>query len=165
VINLAQTVISRYYRAPERKQVPAKLLRMNKNELLQEIRDNTYTMLMPSPVAGVGVFAIVDIPKGCRDMFSKPGEDDDWVELDRSEVDRLPSHTRQLIENYCLFDDSVYYVPAGGFKTMDVSLFINHGDLPNLVSVEDGKYFEAVRDIKAGEELFLDYGTIVDDES
>jgi SET domain-containing protein len=31
--------------------------------------------------------------------------------------------------------------------------------------VEDGKYFEAVRDIKAGEELFLDYGTIVDDES
>jgi SET domain-containing protein len=59
----------------------------------------------------------------------------------------------------------VYYVPAGGFKTMDVSLFINHGDLPNLVSVEDGKYFEAVRDIKAGEELFLDYGTIVDDES
>jgi SET domain-containing protein len=32
---------------------------------------------------------------------------------------------------------------------------------PNIISVNDGDYFEALREIKAGEELYLDYGEIV----
>jgi SET domain-containing protein len=158
-------LISPYYRVHGGYATPANSARMKKFELLQEIRDHTYIMLMPSTVEGVGVFAIVNIPKGCRDMFSKPGTDDEWVEIDRQEVDRLPTHARRLIENYCLFDQTRYFVPAGGFKAMDLSLFINHADIPNIASVEDGRYFEALRDIKAGEELFLDYGTIVKDGS
>ena len=47
---------------------------------------------------------------------------------------------------------------------MDVSLFLNHADTPNIISVNDGDYFEAIRDIKAGEELLIDYGGIVDGE-
>jgi SET domain-containing protein len=46
---------------------------------------------------------------------------------------------------------------------MDLSLFINHSDTPNIRSVNDGDYFEALREIEAGEELFLDYGEIVPD--
>jgi SET domain-containing protein len=41
-------------------------------------------------------------------------------------------------------------------------VFLNHSDQPNLMSVNDGEYFEAIRDIGSGEELFVDYGTIVD---
>ncbi|MFX9054095.1 SET domain-containing protein [Acinetobacter baumannii] len=45
---------------------------------------------------------------------------------------------------------------------MDVSLFLNHSDTPNIISVNDGAYFKAIRTIQKGEELFVDYGTIVD---
>ncbi len=43
-------------------------------------------------------------------------------------------------------------------------MFINHADEPNIISIDDGDYFEAIVDIKAGEELVIDYGTIVDSD-
>jgi SET domain-containing protein len=43
-------------------------------------------------------------------------------------------------------------------------VYLNHSDQPNLISVNDGEFFEAIRDIEAGEELLIDYGTIVDSE-
>lgn len=138
---------------------------MNATEfLLQELIDNTYVRLQPSAVAGIGVFAIRDIPKGCRAMFSKPNAADQWVTLTRAQVQALPDYARALVENFCLFDEAVYYVPQQGFKSIDVSLFLNHADSPNVQSIDDGNYFEALRDIAVGEELFLDYGKIVDSE-
>jgi SET domain-containing protein len=138
---------------------------MDKNRLLAELRQSTYVMLRPSAVSGVGVFAVVDIPKGCREMFSKPDPEEKWITLSMQEVESLPAHAQFLIGNYCLFDEELnYFVPEHGFKKMDLSLFINHGDEPNLKSINDGDYFEALRDIKAGEELLLDYGEIVPDE-
>jgi SET domain-containing protein len=68
------------------------------------------------------------------------------------------------VGNYCLYDETNYFVPAQGFKKMDVSLFLNHSDTPNIISIHDGDYFEAIRDIKVGEELLIDYGGIVDGE-
>ena len=44
---------------------------MNKEELLKELSVNTWVMIRPSPIEGIGVFALQDIPKGCRSMFSK----------------------------------------------------------------------------------------------
>lgn len=130
----------------------------NKLDLLNEIINNTYVALRPSAVAGVGVFALRDIPKGCQDMFSKPDPSDKWIEVPLSEVDRLPEHARFLIWNYCLFDDTHYYVPDYGFKKIDLCLFLNHSDEPNVRSINGGEYFQATRDIREGEELFLDYG-------
>jgi hypothetical protein len=137
---------------------------MNKEDLLNELTNHSYVMLRPSTVAGVGVFAIRDIPRGCRDMFSKPDRNEQWISIEKSEVESLPEHSRLLIENYCLFDDKSYFVPDYGFKKIDLSLFLNHSDTPNIISVQDGEYFEATRDIRTGEELFIDYGEIVDGE-
>lgn len=135
-----------------------------KEQLLNELINNTFVILKPSPVAGIGVFAIRDIEKGCRAMFSKPDKNDQWITIARKEVEALPDHAKHLIYNYCLYDEENYFVPDYGFKKIDVSLFLNHSDTPNLKSVEDGNYFEATRDIKNGEELFLDYGEIVENE-
>ena len=126
------------------------------------LRSESYVMLRPSPIAGIGVFAIADIPKGCRDMFSKPDPDDHWVPISRADVEALPAHARHLVENYCLFDAEQYFVPKHGFKKMDLVCFLNHSDAPNVMSIDDGAYFEAMRDIADGEELFVDYGEIVD---
>ncbi len=135
-----------------------------KEQLLNELINNTFVILKPSSVAGIGVFAIRDIEKGCRAMFSKPDKNDQWITISKKEVESLPDHAQHLIYNYCLYDEESYFVPDYGFKKIDVSLFLNHSDTPNLRSVEEGNYFEATRDIKNGEELFLDYGEIVEGE-
>jgi SET domain-containing protein len=134
---------------------------MTKAELLAELSANTYVMLKPSPVEGIGVFAIKNIPKGCRQMFSKPSVNDKWVTVTKQEVAALPPHAQFIVGNYCLYDDENYFIPDNGFKKIDLSLFLNHAGTPNIISINDGDYFEAIRDIKAGEELFIDYGEIV----
>ena len=140
-------------------------LRITRQRLLATLRNDSYVMLRPSPVAGIGVFAIADIPKGCRAMFSQPEPAEHWIGLARADVEALPPHARRLVENYCLYDDAQYFVPEHGFKKIDLACFLNHSDTPNVMSIEDGAYFEAMRDITDGEELFVDYGDIVDDDS
>lgn len=129
-----------------------------KQNLLQTLA-STFIQLKPSTVHGIGVFAICDIPKGRRDIFSPPHNE--FTAISFEEAAQLPVHTQHLIENYCLFDETQFFVPNTGFKILDLALFLNHSNLPNLLSINDGDYFETIRDIKAGEELFLDYGEIV----
>ena len=119
-------------------------------------------MLKPSPIEGIGVFAIRDIPKGCRTIFSAGiGE---WIKVSIDEVEKLPAHSRNLVETYCLYDEENYFVPSYGFKLMDTVLYLNHSAQFNIASVNDGEQFEALRDIEAGEELLVDYGSIVEVE-
>ncbi len=133
---------------------------MTKEELLQELSQEMYAMLRPSPVHGIGVFAMRDIPKGCRTIFSRNvGE---WIKLPIADVEKLPDHSRNLVETYCLYDEEHYYVPDYGFKVMDMVNYLNHSSSPNIISVNDGEYFEALTDIAAGEELLVNYGSIVD---
>jgi SET domain-containing protein len=135
---------------------------MTRDELLHELSQETYAALKPSAVHGIGVFAIRDIPKGCRTIFSRNvGE---WIKLPIAEVEKLPEHSRSLIETYCLYDETDYYVPDYGFKVMDIVNYLNHSSDPNIISVNDGEYFEALKDIPAGKELFVDYGEIVEVE-
>ena len=129
-------------------------------ELLQQLQTETYVMIKASPVHGIGVFAITDIPKGCRNIFSKGmGE---WIKVPIREVEALPEHTKSLIETYCLFDEENYFVPEYGFKMIDPVIYLNHSSSPNIISINDGEEFEAVVDIPAGQELLVNYGHLVD---
>jgi SET domain-containing protein len=135
---------------------------MTKDELLTQLKQDNYVMLKPSPVHGIGVFAIRPIPKGCRTIFSAGvGE---WIKISIQEVEALPLHSRNLIETYCLYDEENYFVPDYGFKLMDLVLYLNHSAEPNIISVNDGEQFEALRDINEGEELLVNYGSIVEVE-
>ena len=44
-------------------------------------------------------------------------------------------------------------------------MYLNHSDEPNLKQMEGGNYFVTLRDIKAGEELFIDYNTLTIDNA
>ena len=145
---------------PAHKEAADLYYNMTKEELLQELSQEMYAMLKPSPVHGIGVFAMQDIPRGCRSIFSRNvGE---WIKLPIADVEKLPDHSRNLVETYCLYDEEHYYVPDYGFKVMDMVNYLNHSSTPNIISVNDGEYFEALTDIAAGEELLVDYGSIVD---
>jgi SET domain-containing protein len=133
---------------------------MPQTKLLQQLRDQTYVKLQSSPVHGIGVFAIRAIPKGCRDIFSKGMEE--WIKLSIKEVEKLPEHSRSLIETYCLFDEENYFVPQSGFKLVDPVIYLNHSSVPNIISINEGEEFEALVDILPGEELLVNYGHLVD---
>ena len=133
---------------------------MTKEQLLHQLQQDTYVMLKPSPIEGIGVFAIRDIPKGCRTIFS--AEIGEWIKVSFEEVEKLPPHSRNLVETYCLYDDEQYFVPDYGLKMMDMALYLNHSSRFNIASVNDGEHFEALHEIKAGEELLVNYGSIAD---
>lgn len=134
-----------------------------KRKLLNELSFNTYARLGRSDIEGIGVFAITDIPKGCTSIFSDDSiPQEEWVKVLKTEVESLPEHSRELVETYCLYDEDCFYVPATGFKKIDLVIFLNHSSTPNIKSVNDGAFFIALTDIKKGEELLIDYGEIVD---
>jgi SET domain-containing protein len=133
---------------------------MNKAALMKELSSNFFVMLKPSPVQGIGVFAITDIKKGQRNIFSN--DKSEWIKISKEEIAALPQHSRDVVENYCLYDEAHYYVPEYGFKIVDLVIFLNHSDDPNIMSVNDGDDFETLKDIQAGTELLIDYGKIVD---
>ena len=135
---------------------------MKKEQLLHELKHNTVVMLKPSPVAGIGVFAITDIQKGQKNIFSN--DKSEWIKVSRGEVAELPVHSRALVENFCLYDEGNYFIPEYGFKMVDLVVYLNHADEPNIISINEGEDFEAIHDIRAGEELFIDYGEIVDEK-
>ncbi len=134
---------------------------MTKAQLLAELSQNTFVALKPSPVEGIGVFAIADIKEGQSGLFSK--DKSEWIAVTKAEVEALPPHSRFLVENHCLYDDEHYFIPEYGFKMIDLVVYLNHSDEPNVRSINDGEDFIALREIKAGEELLIDYGEIVND--
>jgi len=135
---------------------------MNKEALLKELANSTYVMIKPSPLHGIGVFAIRAIPKGTKNIFSKGVGD--WIKVSKEEVGALPQHSKDLIENHCLFDEDFYFIPDYGFKLVDLVIYLNHSETPNVISLNDGEEFEAIRDIACGEELLVDYGSIVESD-
>jgi hypothetical protein len=131
---------------------------MTKEELLQELSEDTYAALKPSPVHGIGVFAIRDIPRGCRKIFSKGMGG--WLKIPINDIEKLPGHSRSLVETYCLYDETDYYIPDYGFKIMDIVNYVNHSSSPNIKSLNEGDQFEALTDIPSGTELLVDYRKI-----
>jgi SET domain-containing protein len=112
-----------------------------------------------SGVHGKGVYALRPIAAG-ETIIEYTGEVIDWPEaLRRHPHDPSdPHHTF-----YFSLDDGSHVIDAkfGG----NASRWINHACEPNCQADEDeGRVFiRALRDIRPGEELFYDYGLVIDE--
>ena len=110
-----------------------------------------------SGVHGKGVFALCDLAEG-ETLIEYTGEVISWKEaLRRHPHDPLdPNHTFY----FHIDDKHVIDGKAGG----NSSRWINHACKPNCEADEQkGRVFiKALRNIAAGEELFYDYGLIID---
>ena len=110
-----------------------------------------------SGVHGKGVFAVQDLAEG-ETLIEYVGEVINWKEaLRRHPHDpKDPNHTFY----FHVDEDHVIDAKHGG----NSSRWINHSCKPNCEADEDeGRVFiKALRNIKAGEELFYDYGMIID---
>jgi hypothetical protein len=112
------------------------------------------TRLKPSSIAGIGLFADEDIPKGTVTWRFMPAYDRLLTEV---ELDEIPEPARSSLL------DHVYLDAASGLYVLcaDNARFMNHSDDPNTAGVHEKGAIEgydiATRDIEAGEELTCDY--------
>jgi SET domain-containing protein len=131
--------------APEAPEAPANLRRRDRIEVRE------------SGVHGRSVYAVTTIAKG-KKIIEYKGEHISWKEaLRRHPHDPTdPNHTFY----FSLEDGSVIDAKFGGNRAR----WINHACKPNCEAREkDGRVFiHAKRDIEPGEELFYDYGLVIE---
>ncbi|MBS1515018.1 MAG: SET domain-containing protein-lysine N-methyltransferase [Bacteroidetes bacterium] len=107
--------------------------------------------LRPSPIHGVGVFAVVDIKQGeLLDLFE--AGDDHFIPFEQVAASKFPE---KIIEKYSIMGDEGYSGPKN-FHRMSIGWYLNHSDTPNAYCTED-YHFYALREIAADEEITVDY--------
>lgn len=111
-----------------------------------------------SGVHGKGVFALQDIPAGTT-LIEYKGEVISWPEALR----RHPHDPKDPHHTFYFHVDDKHVIDAkvGG----NAARWINHSCDPNCEADEqDGRIFiKALRDLMPGEELFYDYGLVIDE--
>ncbi len=110
-----------------------------------------------SGVHGKGVFAVQPLAEG-ETLIEYIGEVINWKEALR----RHPHDPKDPNHTFYFHIDEKHVIDAkvGG----NSSRWINHSCKPNCEADEDGGrvFIKALRNIEAGEELFYDYGLIID---
>ena len=134
---------------------------ISKNKLLKHLNEHLYCKLGVSPVHGIGVFAIRGIEKGCYPLKTLFKYED--INIKPDEVKKLPPSIRKMINTFCYVDAKRVEIPSVGLNTMHLSLYLNHSKKPNLRFNSDGELV-AIRKVKSGEELFIDYDLSFGDE-
>ena len=111
-----------------------------------------YARLRPSKIHGVGVFALIDIPRG---TYVFTDEDEPIVWVDKELVEALPSPIQQLYCEFAIIKNDKFGAPKS-FNALTPSWYINHSTEPNVAADADYRFY-AIRDVVAGEELTADY--------
>lgn len=136
---------------------------MNREDVKKLIYEQQ-TKLAPSKItgAGVGVFALVDIPKdtiikGCKSFMEFVRKEDeylfDWNEFDDLD-DRIKTYLWGMTDGY----DNKFYIDAAPFMFYQ-GYYINHSSTPNCFwNRRTGDIYSQVQ-IHEGEELTMYYMT------
>jgi SET domain-containing protein len=140
------------------KKSPRQTQPRTKSALKASVSSNRRIQTRRSGVHGKGVYAVTDLAEG-ETLIEYVGEIITWDEaLRRHPHDPSdPNHTFY----FHIDEEHVIDAKVGG----NSARWINHSCKPNCeADVEDGRVFiRARRDIEAGEELFYDYGLVIDE--
>ena len=127
--------------------------------------EEMYTRLKPSPIEGVGVFAITKIKKGTM-LFSGDADEVRWI--DASDLPRNKA-LREFYQRFAIIKNGKNGKPKRygcprNFHRLTMSWYINdpkRGEKPNVIC-DDNYNFRAALNIKEGEELTVDSTTYSD---
>ena len=110
------------------------------------------TRLRPSKIHGVGVFALKDIRQGTK-LFGYDLDEMWWIKQD--DTKKLPKQIKKLYEDFAVLKDGRYGCPIN-FNRLTMSWYLNESKYPN-VHCDSNYNFTALKNIRAGEELTVDY--------
>jgi SET domain-containing protein len=104
------------------------------------------------PGKGIGLFTAQDIKKGemvwkLTSIFSK--------QFTQKEVEEMGKVQQDFMEKYAILEPNGYWL-----LDLDNSRFFNHSNNPNIVWAKGEMDGYAAWDIKAGEEITIDYTTM-----
>jgi len=136
---------------------------MTKEELLADLRDNVYCRIKASPLHGVGVFAIRDISKGINPF--KGSGDPEIVAVPAAlvfENSEIVDGVKALVRDFYAVEKGIIHFSDHSFNKLDISYYLNTSDNPNVAFVPEDFSARALRDIKEGEELTVDYAEFSD---
>lgn len=125
-----------------------------KKKILRSIRTDCNVNLRPSKVCdGVGVFALVNIPKH-KTLFSdlKPDE----LRIGWDEVNNLPDQITDYLSRICISDKDGFKL-SRTVSEINISYFVNHSDDPNVMYDQTYDRYITIRDISEGEEILVKY--------
>jgi hypothetical protein len=132
----------------------------NRKILIDHLNNDIYCRLKPSNVAGVGVFAIKDIPKGINPFKSPIGCIKDKIYYVTQE-DIKDSEVKKLVDDFYHGKNGRHGVPLRGLNSNDISFYLNCSQNPNVgfdVNFNCSLIeFKTLRPINKGEELFINY--------
>ena len=138
--------------------------KINKKQLLHNLKHDIYCRIGISKIHGVGVIAVKDIPKGIN-PFKISGHkcvEYNAIDISKEDVDKLDSNVKQLINDFIAPNDNgSYNIPAYGLNHLDISFYMNETTNPNVDIIDSGDCefveFRANKNIKVGEELTINY--------
>jgi hypothetical protein len=133
---------------------------MTKKQILKQLKHDVYCRLKPSK-HGIGVFAIRDIPIN-TDPFKGCMPNSDFVAIPKKIIHKLKNPVKEMVKDFCPLQDGEYWFPTTGLQAIDKSYYLNHSKKPNMKTQDSGENFITSRNIKAGEELLVDYETYDD---
>lgn len=137
---------------------------MTKKSIIKDLEQNIFCRIQPSPLEGVGVFAIRDIPKG-KNPFVGAGKPR-FIRVPLRDImknKKIPAAVKKLPQSFFAVHNDTVWFPDHGLNRIDISYFMNHSKRPNIECLENGERFRANRHIKTGEELTIDYGEFSDE--
>ena len=143
-----------------------------RNKVIHHLKYNIYCRLKASPVHEVGLFAIKNIPQGVCPLIPWKYKTTNQM-FDKQEL-LLKGVHHSVIK---IFTDAHFHAEGKvsvllfeGFEFhTNLLMYMNHSDTPNVQWINYdfppsyGLYknnFYTIREIKAGEELFEDYGML-----
>jgi len=130
---------------------------MTAKKLIQDLEKNIYCRLKPSKIEGIGVFAVRHIPKNT--IIFKTVRKTKFVGIDPELVfsnPRIDGAVKQMVRDFFVVWRRKLYLPNFSLNEIDISFFVNHSKKPNVID-KNGEEFFALRNIKKGEELTVDY--------
>jgi SET domain-containing protein len=132
---------------------------MNRKQILKNLKNDIYCRLKRSPIHGIGVFAIRNIPKGIEPF--KGCKVKRWYGFMESELKDLNPSVKKMVHDFFDVQEGKIWIPDFGLNGIDILFFPNHSKKPNLKAMEfKNKFtFITIKEIKAGEELTVDYST------
>ena len=124
-----------------------------KRNILSDLK-KVYCRIKCSPIAGVGVFAVRDIPKNTNPF---PSSLQKWYQFHISDFTDIKEGVMEMIKDFFVVEnDGKVLIPEHGLNGMDISFFLNNSSKPN-VRTKDGFIFFTKKEIKKGEELTVSY--------
>jgi len=130
---------------------------MTAKKFIQDLEKNIYCRLKSSKIEGIGVFAIRYIPKNTK--IFKTTRKTKFIGIDPKLVfsnPRIDRAVKQMVRNFFVVWKEKLYLPNFSLNEIDISFFVNHSKKPNVID-KNGEEFFALRNIKKGEELTVDY--------